>query len=183
MKENFKIKRILDKQGEDNKLIFSFQIIGVFITTCVLVFLLPFFLVFFLGKKSKYLAESSILSNILEIWFNPFFIYPLMFTISTILTFYYFKKELKYTRIIEMIFFDNEVKFIVTNRLGIKYKHFSIPKTELNFIILNESIHEIIGIQITNKNKIIGKFNFLDLSRRSKNEKELLDFISDYIKK
>jgi hypothetical protein len=144
VKELFKIKSLLNKHGEDNKLILTLQLIGEFITTCILVFLIPFFTIFILGKKSKYLAETSLVSQIIDIWFNPLFIYPFMFLTSSFVTYFFFKKEFKFTRIIEMVFFENEAKLILTNRLGLKYKRITVNKSDFNVRILNESFQEIV---------------------------------------
>lgn len=105
-----------------------------------------------------------------------------MFLTSSFVTYFFFKKEFKFTRIIEMVFFENEAKLILTNRLGMKYKRITVNKSDFNVRILNESFQEIVGIQVESKNKAIGDFNFLNINRIDKKEQSLLDFLKNYKK-
>lgn len=177
MIEFFKIKRPLDKEGEDNKLIFSFQLIGIFIISAILFYLLPF--VFFLNKGFKPLLESKIFKLIIKLWSTSYLIYPLLFIVATITTILSLKKELEYNRIIEILFFENKIKVVITNRLGLKYKRKIIENINFKYQILKESENEISGVRFFSDQVFVGDFNFYDINSRTKLERDLLDYFND----
>jgi hypothetical protein len=89
------------------------------------------------------------------------------------------KKELEYNRIIEILFFENKIKVVITNRLGLKYKRKIIENINFKYQILKESENEISGVRFFSDQVFVGDFNFYDINSRTQSERELLDYFND----
>lgn len=167
----FRIRRRIDKSGDNSVITLFFEILAVFGIVWVGLFILPLFL----GSRSAGLRKDEGFGNfILDLYNHPVKYYLALTIIAVTSTIAYLTAQLMSKKIIVIIVDGAQLKCIITNRIGSYYKRKYVNLGDINTELKKTSNNELKGITFYNKDKKVGYFEFVSLKNPSESEKELI---------
>lgn len=175
MGEEIRISNKIDKKGNDSIVSLLFEVIILVSIVWVALFIGPSIL---LSRISSLRHDDSYINFILDLYNNPEKYYLYLTLGSIFCGVVYFTFQLKYKNIVDIVIDGNQIKFVISNRLGYKFKRKSYNSNDIQPEIKKTKFGEYQSIKFYHIGRSIGYFEFRNITGLSDKEKELIEKIT-----
>lgn len=176
MDDIFVIRHRLDKVRDDSIVTIIFELLAVVGISWLVLFLTPILL----GAKSHNIRhDDTFIGFILDLYNNPQKYYAYLTIFSVFCGLFYSMLQIKFNIIVSIVIENSQVKFVITNRFGIKYKRKYCDINDVKSKIEKSVNNECKCIKFYCKKESFGYFYIRNIKRLTVKEKELIEIINN----